>query len=635
MPPSETNLPVPLCRIELFGGLRVKIGEQAVRVTRERKAADLLAYLAYSPHIRHPRERLQEALWPDAFNKDLLNLAVSRLGKCLEPEGSVRHGVYLYSDRSVVALNGEHVTSDVAEFEEWLKSAQHADQPEEKARCLESAIALYRGELLPEVYEEWVGPERRRWEEATIRALQTLIPYHSKAQRYEEALEFARRLVAIDTFNEAACQQLLLLHALTGGFEVALRYASDLNRNFSREGLTLSEATRKVIRQIEQRAAQATPSSPELAALIATEEAATSSPAALVRSPQLEPTGGAVPLDSQFYITRPTDEAFRQAIARQDSIVVVKGPRQTGKTSLLARGLHHARSLGAQIVYTDLHLFSESLFESADTFLDALAEAIRDQLDLPEAASERALLSDPNSRFERFLRREVLKTRTEPLVWGLDGVDRLFHCGFGESVFALMRSWHESRALNPDGPWQRLTLAISLSTEPYLYIQNMNQSPFNVGTRLELEDFTLPEVAALNQRYDSPLRSEAELKQFYELLGGHPYLTHQGLHEMGRTNIRVSELSEHAEETFWIFGAHLRSLFGLLEQETDIAQAAREVFAGKACPKRDSFDRLRSAGLLRGKSTEEARPRCALYTRYLLPRLQERFTTNGGGRTEP
>src|SRR5262245_58037810 len=52
---------------------------------------------------------------------------------------------------------------------------------------------------------------------------------------------------------------------------------------------------------------------------------------------ELEPVGGAMPLDSRFYIVRPVDDQFRSAIARRDSIVLVKGTRQVGKTSLLAR----------------------------------------------------------------------------------------------------------------------------------------------------------------------------------------------------------------------------------------------------------------------------------------------------------
>src|SRR5262249_35034224 len=38
-----------------------------------------------------------------------------------------------------------------------------------------------------------------------------------------------------------------------------------------------------------------------------------------------EQAGGVVPLDSQFYVVRRTDEEFHAAIARQDSIVLVKG----------------------------------------------------------------------------------------------------------------------------------------------------------------------------------------------------------------------------------------------------------------------------------------------------------------------
>src|SRR5207302_47006 len=71
------------------------------------------------------------------------------------------------------------------------------------------------------------------------------------------------------------------------------------------------------------------------------------------RPVKLEAVGGAVPLDSEFYILRPTDEEFKTAILRNDSIVLVKGARQMGKTSLLARGLHEARSAGCKVIFAD------------------------------------------------------------------------------------------------------------------------------------------------------------------------------------------------------------------------------------------------------------------------------------------
>ncbi len=48
------------CRIELFGGLRVRIGGRLITRFRTRKTASLLAYLAYHLDRVHPREFLVE-----------------------------------------------------------------------------------------------------------------------------------------------------------------------------------------------------------------------------------------------------------------------------------------------------------------------------------------------------------------------------------------------------------------------------------------------------------------------------------------------------------------------------------------------------------------------------------------------
>src|SRR5438876_10938082 len=84
----------------------------------------------------------------------------------------------------------------------------------------------------------------------------------------------------------------------------------------------------------------------------------------------------------------------------------------------------------------------------------------------------------PNTNFDRYLRREVLGKVDAQVVWGLDEVDRLFTCNFGGEVFGMFRSWHNKRALDPHGPWARLTLAIAYATEAHLFITDLNQSPF-------------------------------------------------------------------------------------------------------------------------------------------------------------
>jgi DNA-binding SARP family transcriptional activator len=66
----------------------------------------------------------------------------------------------------------------------------------------------------------------------------------------------------------------------------------------------------------------------------------------------LEPVGGAVPLESKFYVERTADSEFQTGMARRDGIILVKGARQMGKTSLLSRGLQQARDAGARVLWT-------------------------------------------------------------------------------------------------------------------------------------------------------------------------------------------------------------------------------------------------------------------------------------------
>ena len=328
---------------------------------------------------------------------------------------------------------------------------------------------------------------------------------------------------------------------------------------------------------------------------------------------------GAVPLDSEYYIIRRTDQIFLDAIANRDSIVLIKGPRQMGKTSLLARGLQQARKSGAKVVLTDFQKLSQDDLKSVTTFFRGLAELIADQLDLDFAEQNWApdRVANPNLAFEKFIKREVLRKLEQPLVWGMDEVDRLFNCDFATQVFGLFRAWHNERSLEPDGPWSRLTMAIVHATEPHLFIQDLNQSPFNVGTKIVLEDFTLGQVAELNRRYKSPLRNASELQRFYDLVGGHPFLARRGLQELAKTGTGMEAFEKSAGRDDGPFGDHLRRMLVLLAKDADLSAAVRSVLEGKPNMSRSSFFRLRSAGVLAGDSVDEARMRCGIYQDYL------------------
>lgn len=325
---------------------------------------------------------------------------------------------------------------------------------------------------------------------------------------------------------------------------------------------------------------------------------------------------GTLPLDYAYYVERTTDADFQATLARRDSIVLLRGARQMGKTSLLIRGLRRAREAGCRVVLADFQRFNNDALASIDLFYRTLAQWLADDLDLSSGPeddwSERR---SPNDNFQRFLRRKVLQPTDTHLVLALDEVDRLFGCPFATEVFGLLRSWHTLRNIEP--AWQRLTLVISYATEAYLFITDLNQSPFNVGTLIPLEDFTLDQVRWLNGRYGSPLCSPAELDTFVRLVGGHPHLVNRGLYQLSQRGLPSAGFEAEAARSDGMFGDHLRRLVVVLARNPGLCDVVRAVLRGRPCPTAESFHRLRSAGVLAGDSHHDARPRCELYSRYL------------------
>jgi hypothetical protein len=337
---------------------------------------------------------------------------------------------------------------------------------------------------------------------------------------------------------------------------------------------------------------------------------------------RFEPPGGAMPLCSAFYVIRPVDHEFRAAIGRGDSIVLLRGARQMGKSSLLARGLDEARTQGVLVVVTDFQALSGSDFESLNCFYKALANSMAEQLDLEIAVADRWDSSrGPNANFDRFIRREVFDKLDAQIVWGLDEVDRLFACSFGSEVFGMFRSWHNKRALAPQGPWTNLTLAIAYATEAHLFISDLNQSPFNVGTPLSLEDFQREQVADLNCRYGSPLQDEAQLDLFFRLLNGHPFLVRRGLHELATRHLPFEQFAARAARDEGIFGDHLRRMLVSLAKDPTLLEVVRGAVLRNRPVDPESFYRLRAAGVMAGETAPEARLRCHLYAEFLKRHL--------------
>lgn len=324
---------------------------------------------------------------------------------------------------------------------------------------------------------------------------------------------------------------------------------------------------------------------------------------------------GAIRIDSPFYIFRETDTELEQQLKRPGDTTIIKGARQMGKSSLLTRAGVFSRNTGSAVSYIDFQQIDAARLDSLDGLLRYLGSRIgRDFKATHKAQDYWDDALGPKDNLTDFIENAVLTSTIQSIVLLLDEADRVFAFDYRDDFFATLRFWHNRRATHP--LWQRFNLILAHSTEPALWIQDINQSPFNVGVKLRLRDFTVEEVNQLNERYQGPLRTDAEIARLHALVGGQPYLTRQGLYYMASRKASFAEIEKTAIDLTGPFGDHLRRLMWLMQQEPALKKAVAQVLRDGRCDSEAYFQRLFSAGIVIGPSCEEASLRCLVYERH-------------------
>ncbi|MEO8123674.1 MAG: NB-ARC domain-containing protein [Burkholderiales bacterium] len=149
---AETSWPARW-RLRLLGGFELDDGQTAQFDRLPSRAITLLlARLALEPMRSHGREELIELLWPDValdIGRNRLRQALSSLRSVLEPRDGLPAQVLL-ADRRTLRLVPGALVCDVDELRHALGRGDRI--------C---AARLYRGELLPGYFDDWVIEARR------------------------------------------------------------------------------------------------------------------------------------------------------------------------------------------------------------------------------------------------------------------------------------------------------------------------------------------------------------------------------------------------------------------------------------------------------------------------------------------
>lgn len=334
-------------------------------------------------------------------------------------------------------------------------------------------------------------------------------------------------------------------------------------------------------------------------------------PSELLDDTQLQPETGTVSLDSPFYIRRDVDGQIEERLRGRGTTILLRGARQVGKSSLLVRAAATAESAGRRVSRIDFQLMDNEQRQSLRTLLRHLAFSMA--ADLKIEAEPDAFWDDrrgSKASMTRFVEHAVLKPAGSPVVLCLDEVDTAFGTAYCDDFFAMLRVWHNERATSRI--WNRLHLIITHSTDPALWIGDLNQSPFNVGERHSLSDFTVDQVRDLSNRY----RVQVDHQELMKVIGGHPFLIRKALFAIRATNCTVADLMADVFADNSPFCDHLQLLLRPLQANAQLGEAMRQVLCRGSCDSERAYQGLLGSGLVKGPSRDVVAPRCELYRIY-------------------
>lgn len=232
-------------QIRLLGPVEIWIDGAGPADLRSARIGSLLAVLSLHGDGPLPRGRVAALLWPESTERQArtnlrhllhtLGRELPQLRDCVE----VGPEALLWRPEAREGL-------DVATFDGLLDR-----DGDDRAAAVREAVALYRGDLLDGVDDEWLRGERERLRRRYLEALVELAGLAEAAGDTTEALALAERAVRGDPLREDAYRMMIRLRDARGDRTGALRVYHECAATLERElDVAPAEETRRLYREL-------------------------------------------------------------------------------------------------------------------------------------------------------------------------------------------------------------------------------------------------------------------------------------------------------------------------------------------------------------------------------------------------
>jgi DNA-binding SARP family transcriptional activator len=294
-------------RVRLLGTLEVEFDGAVTETPPSQRPWAVFAYLALASRPVS-RAELAARFWPDVLDQSArasLRSAVWALRRQL--------GDALVVDRERIGLRAdEEMWIDVHEFARLADQGPPAD-----------ALALCRGELLEGMEDDFVLAARERHRERVVTLLEQLACEHEERGNAREAIDWTRRQVEADPFDEEAHRRLIARLDAIGDRAGALRAYRTLAERLRRElGVAPSGQTRALIERLRTEAP---------------------APGA---APVASAPSGLLPLVGRERELAELEDVWRAVSGGSGAVALVRGEAGIGKTRLATELRHRVSAAG-------------------------------------------------------------------------------------------------------------------------------------------------------------------------------------------------------------------------------------------------------------------------------------------------
>jgi len=206
---------------------------------------------------RVTRTETEAALWPEfdtATAGGNLRTTLGYLQRVLEPGRAAGDAPFhVRADGDALLLAEEAVTVDAWAFERRLDEAADAEAagaPSVALAAYETAVALWGGDYLVDVYDDWAGPERDRLRSRFLAGAVRAGELQLAAGEVDRALLLATRAIEIEAWSESAHRLAIAAHLARGDRASARRALDRCHRALDDLGVPPDQLTVMLERRV-------------------------------------------------------------------------------------------------------------------------------------------------------------------------------------------------------------------------------------------------------------------------------------------------------------------------------------------------------------------------------------------------